>query len=171
MTQAWQHRSLSFRTSPRASALALAIEFAVAVAVPAVQAQTFNLLYTFGEGATGQNPYGTLIEDGRGNLYGTTSVGGTLSSLSTGGAGPANSLTLDAAGNLYGNAQGRGSCGAAFELQRGSGGWTYIALHNFNCEPDGENPIGSPLVTASGDVYGTASEGGYGSGTIWEITP
>jgi uncharacterized repeat protein (TIGR03803 family) len=153
-----------------------------------------TILYTFRSGTDGAYPYGGLVEDGAGNLYGSTTAGSggsgsgtvfelspsgggwaftTLSGLPGGSPGPLNSLTLDAGGNLYGTAyHGGGGPGSVFELQRGSGGWTYVDLHYFNGEPDGESPIGSPLVDSNGNVFGTAStDGGDGSGTVWEITP
>jgi hypothetical protein len=49
---------------------------------------------------------------------------------------------------------------------------TFQVLHNFTDGYDGALPIGSPLVDASGNVYGTALNGGTDSvGTVWEITP
>jgi hypothetical protein len=42
----------------------------------AAQAQTQNVLYSF-TGATGSQPYASLIQDAQGNLYGTTASGGT----------------------------------------------------------------------------------------------
>jgi hypothetical protein len=38
-----------------------------------LQAQTFTVIHSFGGGPGGTNPVAGLIEDARGNLYGTTS--------------------------------------------------------------------------------------------------
>jgi uncharacterized repeat protein (TIGR03803 family) len=38
--------------------------------------QTFSVLYSFTGAADGATPWAPLIQDGAGNLYGTTSVGG-----------------------------------------------------------------------------------------------
>jgi uncharacterized repeat protein (TIGR03803 family) len=40
------------------------------------QAQTYQVIYNFNGGATGQNPAAGMILDSNGNLYGTTSAGG-----------------------------------------------------------------------------------------------
>src|SRR5258708_37685934 len=36
----------------------------------------FNVMYSFGGGTDGAQPYSTLLRDGAGNIYGTTSTGG-----------------------------------------------------------------------------------------------
>src|ERR1700690_3702540 len=72
-------------------------------------------------GANGENPYGTVISDAAGDLFGTTAHGGAggegtvfeiakstgeLTTLATftgaNGATPAGSLTIDAEGDLFG---------------------------------------------------------------------
>jgi hypothetical protein len=89
-------------------------------------------------------PWGTLIQNQAGNVYGTTVVGSDVYELSptsrgwkfdalyTDGAGPG--VVLGQAGNLYG-AIGGGNyfgIGAIGELSPGSDGWTYTDLANFN---------------------------------------
>lgn len=57
------------------------------------------------------------------------------------------------------------------------GGWatrpllaqTFSVLHNFK-GGDGANPMGPLLLDAAGDLYGTAIDGGYGYGTIFELS-
>ena len=86
---------------------------------------TGTVLYNFTGGADGKEPEGTLVRDKQGNLYGTTSSGGTgtqgtvfeLTSAdseivlhtfgNTNGAFPVAGLVRDSKGNLYGTtAQG-----------------------------------------------------------------
>lgn len=43
-----------------------------------VHAQTLKALHSFAGGSDGSGPNGALIRDSAGNLYGTTSGGGTL---------------------------------------------------------------------------------------------
>jgi uncharacterized repeat protein (TIGR03803 family) len=102
----------------------------------AAGSQTFSTLATFNN-ANGGEPYGNLIADANGNLYGTTMVGGTssdgtvfeiaagshaLTTLATfsgtNGRYPWASLFADAGGNLYGTTSGGGASGAGtvFEL-------------------------------------------------------
>lgn len=143
-----------------------------------------TILYSFQGGNDGQNPYGGVILDPSGNLYGTTSDGGSggsgtvfelspasgnwtfalLYSLSGGCcAGSLGNLAMDGAGNLYGTAYstGDGLSGSVFKLKRSDSGWTYITLHNFGYRgPDGDLPVGGPTVDANGNVYGTTSDGG-----------
>jgi uncharacterized repeat protein (TIGR03803 family) len=97
------------------------------IAANSAQAQTFNVLYSFCSQSNckdGNTPTAGVIQDAKGNLYGTTSLGGTsnwgtvfdLDSSGTetvlynfryingDGANPFGSLIRDAAGNLYGTA-------------------------------------------------------------------
>jgi hypothetical protein len=75
-------------------------------------------------------------------------------------------LIADAAGNLYGTAFSAGSNngGVAFQLTRGSMGWTETLLYNFcsqtNCA-DGRYP-NSLIMDAAGNLYGTTLLGAFG---------
>lgn len=139
---------------------------------------------------------GGLIFDSAGNLYGSTSYGGSggggtifelspssggwaLSTLCSfgngppGSFGPQSALTLDAAGNLYGTTYGNGSFfdGMAFKATRSGSNWTCTDLFDFNGD-FGLFPIGGVTVDANGNLYGTASETeSHDSGVVWEITP
>src|SRR5258708_29375264 len=63
------------------------------VAIPSAQTQTFTVLHTFLGGADGQDPLdGRLILDAKGNLYGTTDLGG--SGACSGGCGTVFTVTL-----------------------------------------------------------------------------
>ncbi len=143
---------------------------------------TITTLASF-NGTDGQYPYGGLIMDSSGNLYGPTIYGGasndgtvfelahgsrkitTLASFNgTDGENPYDGLIVDSSGNLYGTAAygGASNDGTVFELARGSGKITTLASIN----------AGGPLVMdSSGNLYGTAG-GGKGSNfsTVFEIT-
>jgi len=154
-----------------------------------------NTLYSFLEGDDGGQPIGGLLFDTAGNLYGTTSFGGsggggTVFELSHSGSGwafnllqsfpgyqqlatgPHASLTMDSAGNLYGTTygeEGGPNYGTVFELSPTSSGWVPTVLHYFDGF-DGQLPISNVIFDASGNMYGTASQGA-GYGAVWEITP
>lgn len=50
--------------------------------------------------------------------------------------------------------------------------WTETDLYDFPGGTQGAVPYGSVVIDASGNLYGTASQGGtHGYGVIWEITP
>lgn len=175
-----------------------------------------KVLYSFGQaasdGAYPQMAY--LVNDRRGNLYGTATGGGAngegivfklapgaltwketiLYSFTGGNDGgqPIGGVTLDAKGNVYGTTNvGGGSancgsgCGVVFELIRGKKGtWTEAVLHAFTGIPsgyqcnvayDGANPYRTTLaLDSAGNIFGTTSQGGEGCGsfgTDWELSP
>ncbi|MGC2112751.1 MAG: choice-of-anchor tandem repeat GloVer-containing protein [Candidatus Korobacteraceae bacterium] len=156
---------------------------------------TANTLYTFQGGSDGAWSVTSLLMDPIGNLYGTTSSGGsggggTVFELtpSQGGwvfnliysftgpnyVGSFGGLTMDAAGNLYGTTLGGGAFqqGSVFKLTHSNGTWTYTALHDFTAGNDGRSPYGQLIFDAAGNLYGTAGWGGSnGKGLVWEITP
>ena len=151
-----------------------------------------SVLYSFQGQNAGYWPYGGLILDQSGNLYGTTTsgglnTGGTVFELTTSGSettlfnlsgpidgGPYGSLVMDAAGNLYGVAYDDGAYdnGSVFKLSPSENGWTFTDLYDFTGGSDGRCPYGGVLFDANGNLYGTAAGGGeYGYGVVWEITP
>jgi uncharacterized repeat protein (TIGR03803 family) len=82
---------------------------------------------------------------------------------------------------LYGATEGGGlgtlNPGTVFELTPNAARtkWTETALHNFcanhDCT-DGETPVAGLIMDGSGNLYGTASEGGaHGGGTVFELKP
>ncbi|MGA2373630.1 MAG: choice-of-anchor tandem repeat GloVer-containing protein [Candidatus Korobacteraceae bacterium] len=143
-----------------------------------------SILRSFqGNSGDGFHPgYGNLIFDQAGNIYGTTTMGGsgywgTVFELSPSGGGwtenilhnfgsgndgqsPNGGVIFDPAGNLYGATGGGGSdyLGTVFELSPAGGGtWTEDILYNFTYTGGGRNPVGTLVRDASGNLYGTAS--------------
>jgi len=153
-------------------------------------------LVTF-TGTDGRLPIGSLITDAAGNLFGTTSVGGTdeagtvfeivktngvyanapttlVSFTGPDGAYPMGSLITDAAGDLFGttSAGGADHGGTVFEIAKTDGGYASVPtiLVSFT-GPGGFQPIGSLIADAAGNLFGTTALGGHGgnNGTVFEI--
>jgi len=103
-------------------------------------------------------------------------------------AAPAGGLIMDPAGNLYGTTYygGTHNSGTVFELtpDQAKGGWTETVLYNFcsqnsasiNCV-DGAYPNGGVIMDASGNLYGTTTNGGGSGfndhtwGTVFRLSP
>jgi len=110
-------------------------------------------LHTFAYNGDGAIPYAGLTMDPAGNMYGTTTYGGTM------------------------------SCGTVYRLSPdGSGGLTYSSIYNFQCGAagDGASPYSKLTLDSSGNLYGTTYSGGNaaicevyqsGCGTIFELSP
>jgi uncharacterized repeat protein (TIGR03803 family) len=101
-------------------------------------------------GTDGVSPFGGLVMDTAGNLYGTTYVGGA------------------------------NDAGVVYELvKQAGGGWRERILHNFNkTGTDGQWPEAGLAIDAAGNLYGTTVAGGVrnrtcdvGCGTIFELSP
>jgi uncharacterized repeat protein (TIGR03803 family) len=147
----------------------------------------FTLLYSFTGGSDGANPNGLII-DAKGNFYGTTGTsnagnGEVFELTSSGGlevlynfTQPAdgsfpNGVIRDSKGNLYGTTfeggdlsycrvQG-GGCGLVYKLAT-SGKET--VLYSFKGKSDGAFPLSPLVMDKAGNLYGTASQGGYEKG-------
>lgn len=90
-------------------------------------------------------------------------------------AGQAGSLIFDRSGNLYGTTFTGGTDGAGivFELvPQPDGTWTEGVLHSFTGS-DGGAPTAALIFDNSGNLYGTASEGGgtHADGVVFELSP
>ena len=155
---------------------------------------TETILHTFAGGSDGAYPNG-LISDSEGNLYGFTTDGGgpdygtayelqpvlggfnysinyVFQSQLGGKPGLSNLPTLQG-GNLYGAASAgeTNNDGAIFELTPATGGWNFTSLHDF-AGSDGNQPAGSPVFDAAGNLYGVTFSGGTSNfGVIWQIMP
>jgi uncharacterized repeat protein (TIGR03803 family) len=152
---------------------------------------TEKVLYAFPGGNAGAFPFGKLLFDSAGNLYGTTyytayelsptSAGSwTIKTLhnfggGTDGANVQSGMVFDKAGNLYGTTyRGGKHYGTVFELTpQANGAWSERVLHRFSpTGGDGLNPqLVELIVGASGKLYGTTANGAGNSGTVFEIAP
>ena len=153
---------------------------------------TTVLSFTNGSNTSGFSPLAGVTLDASGNIYGTTSVGGTgdqdsggygtvykiaagtttqtvLGTFSNANAhNPASSLLIDSQGNLYGTAQaGDGGFGEVFREAAGGGAPTAVATFN---NTNGALPMGNVIFDSNGNMYSTTSVGGAnGNGTVFEI--
>lgn len=88
------------------------------------------------------------------------------------GAHPVGGVILDSAGNLYGTTRNGGvGVGVVFKLTpRAHGPWAESVLYTFT--GNGEFPFSGVILDSSGNLYGTATEGGeYGRGIVFKLTP
>jgi uncharacterized repeat protein (TIGR03803 family) len=113
-----------------------------------------NILYSFPSSPKGQgtHPWGGLVFDADGNLYGTTTSGG---------------LSFEYC---------QYNCGTVFELVAPVDGGSYKekVLWEFNLF-DGQNPLASLILDHAGKLYGTTESGGTAPGnlygTVFEVNP
>jgi uncharacterized repeat protein (TIGR03803 family) len=107
-----------------------------------------RVLHAFTGGSDGAHPLGTLVFDAEGNLYGTTSFGGS-------------------------NTCNQG-CGTVFKLTPASKGrWKETVLYAFTDSPDGASPAAGVIFDGAGNLYGTTRNGGDAGegGTVFTLTP
>jgi len=170
-------------------------------------AWTTTIIHEFTGTYDGEYPYGSLVADRSGNLYGITTAGpkydGSVFELSppkpgsydwtlktlhffTGGSDggtPYGNLIIDSSGNLYGTTYEGGEgcngsgCGLVFKLSpplKSGGDWHETELYAFDGGSDGGNPEGGLARDSAGVLYGLASLGGdpdaY-AGTVYSLTP
>jgi uncharacterized repeat protein (TIGR03803 family) len=155
-------------------------------------------LYAFKDRPDGASPYGGLIFDKSGNLYGTTYYGGannvgtvyklthrddswTESVLysfkgSPDGSSPSSTLVSDATGNLYGTTVDGGTAGGygvIFRLApRRDGTWTESVAYRFPGHPGASSAYNAMVAGSEGNFYGATTHGGpTDDGTIYKFTP
>jgi uncharacterized repeat protein (TIGR03803 family) len=197
MTSPIEFSTSVLRTSLRKTALiGLLIYTLTLLAGTTTQAQTFEVIHSFARVPLGFSPYGGLVQDARGNLYGTTNNGGgdgvgsvyrlthgqsgwimtALVEFKHGGNGysPAARLTLGPDGAFYGTTAYGGSqacgngCGTIFRLN--PTGLDRTVIYRFSDPPDGYLPLGALSFDSAGNMYGTTEAGGVGgNGTVFKL--
>jgi uncharacterized repeat protein (TIGR03803 family) len=164
-----------------------------------------EILYNFHSRGTGDRgdadiPLAGVVMDASGNLYGTTTAGGSndrgavyrLSPQSGGGwketilyslnsnidglFGPTTGLTFDTAGNLYGTFEEGGTnfAGEVYVLKKQADGtWVKSTFYSFSDMSGGPAfPQSGLTLGPDGNFYGTTSGGGsIASGTAYSIAP
>jgi uncharacterized repeat protein (TIGR03803 family) len=124
----------------------------IALALTANASAVEIVLHAF-NGSDGTGPWGNLVADKDGNLYGVTVAGGV-------GCIP-------------------NGCGLVFRLSKASGEWKETVLHKFTGGNDGYYP-NSLIVDSAGNLYGTTSNGGgrggpcnqgTDCGVVFQLTP
>jgi uncharacterized repeat protein (TIGR03803 family) len=156
------------------------------------------VIYIFQGGTDGSSPVGSLMPDRSGNLFGTTSFGGsaieggTVFELTPGsngqwtetlpwaftggqdGESPVHGVAVGPAGQLYAAAVRGGtfSNGTVIGLTAdGGGGWNETTITSFPYA-DGGVPRARLIADGAGNFYGTTSIGGaHGSGMVFKLTP
>lgn len=105
-----------------------------------------SILYSFGATSTdGTDPWGTVVLDSAGNVYGETNLGGTQAE------------------------------GTVFKLTHANGTWTETVLHDFGSGDDGMFPQGTLIFDNAGNLYGTCVLGGAyfanrdNGGTVFQL--
>jgi uncharacterized repeat protein (TIGR03803 family) len=182
-------------TISRMRMFAVLLMLAPAATRPA-QARTYSVLYNLAGGELGASPvYGALVQDTAGNLYGTTSSGGSSNCGTvfmlvpgTGSQSVLHSFTCQSDGGypysglvlsgdtLYGTTATGGTgncqpygCGTVFALsitQR-----IITGVHAF-LGLDGAIPYAGLIQDKKGILYGTTSLGGANNnGTVFEVSP
>ena len=121
-------------------------------------AWTETVLYAFTGGSDGGTPVAGVIADSKGNIYGTASVGGSLSLCKPRWPW-----------------HGVAGCGTVFKLSppaTAGGAWTETVLYAFTGGSDGATPYAGVIADSKGNLYGTTNAGGASNaGTVFELTP
>jgi uncharacterized repeat protein (TIGR03803 family) len=101
-----------------------------------------SVLESFDCYSGGKNPYGGVVLDQHGNLYGTTVSGGS------------------------GGSCGSTGCGVVFRLSSRA----EMVLHSFTGNDDGFGPGGAVVFRLYGDLFGTTPDGGKdGEGVVYQL--
>lgn len=162
----------------------------------------YTILHTFCHGGSrcndGAEPEAGVIVDRRGNVYGTTSEGGSrlqgvgvvfkltpkgkettlysffCSQRNCGHGESPSRIAFGPDGNLYGTTSGGGAYdkGTVFELTPdGKETVLYSFCRDENGCPDGEGPVAGLIFDRQGNMFGTTQAGGtFQGGTVFKIT-
>jgi uncharacterized repeat protein (TIGR03803 family) len=163
----------------------------------AISLWTETVLHSFSDGSDGDGtqPFAAVAFDTAGNMYGTTSSGGSgyygsiykltrtggrwtesiiHSFTGTDGFDPEAEVTLDASGNLFGTTElgGANNAGTVFELTPSGSGWTGSVLISFPGSSDGQQPYAGVLFDQSGNLYGATAFASFGvSPIVFQLAP
>lgn len=148
---------------------------------------SYNIKVSFG-GVYGGSPFGSLVADSSGTMYGyTASLYGTIFSYQPGntsinilktfsinsGKQPHGSPLLCSNGKIYGmtNQGGQSNKGVLFEFTLSNPN-LYSEKVEFLSATQGKSPMGSLMKASNGLLYGLTSSGGaYNMGTLFEYNP
>ncbi len=118
------------------------------------QGYTERVLHSFGDSGDGALPsdQNGLVADANGNIFGTTTAGGT-------------------------GCVGTGGCGTVFELSPSESGYSETVLHSF-IRGTAPTPQAGLTLDASGQIYGVMYNGvrrvhgcDHGCGTVFRVAP
>jgi uncharacterized repeat protein (TIGR03803 family) len=142
----WIEKKSDLRSTLRLSVLSVLL---AAVA----QGQSYKVLYSFQCAPDGAGPEAGLTRDKAGNLYGTTSIGGSLNCAF-------------------------GGCGTVFQITPSGVEKVIYMFQGKIAANDGQNPQGTIQFDGAGNMYGTTILGGNtttcgaeGCGTVYKISP
>lgn len=105
---------------------------------------TETVLWRFEGVPDGNYPTANVTLDGAGNVYGTTTAGGTH------------------------------TLGTVFEVSppaAGNGPWTEGIIHSFGGDGDGTSPYYGLTLDGNGAIYGTTPTGGIDYGVVFQLSP
>ncbi len=123
------------------------VGFLLSFASGATANSSYKVLYSFKGSPDGNEPQSDLAMDAEGNLYGTTSQGGSVNCT-------------------FG-------CGTVFELKRTKDGWKEEVAYSFTWKGgDGRLPMAGVTLDGAGNLYGATAAGGSHNdgGTIFKLT-
>ncbi len=158
-----------------------------------------TVLHTFDDlsGSDGYYPYGTLVFDAAGNLYGTTQAGGKFGDGvvfqlkpsgskwiyklihtfpgTNGGYVPYSGVVVDQKnGYIYGTTYYGGvvwNVGVVYQLREVSGVWISNIIYTFLGDTLGQYPESSLATDTAGNLYGTTLYGGnFNLGSVFKLT-
>lgn len=109
--------------------------------------------FSFAKLADGIAPFSGVTLDAHGNIYGTTTTGGSPARCDSYYVG----------------------CGTVFKLTPSGSDYKESVIHSF-VGTDGDRPYGGVILDKNGAIYGTTAQGGSaeasrGNGTVFKLTP